>query len=206
MLALSRLRRSLIFAIWLDADLFATSRLALRLVISLVRRATDCCIALFSSTAATSMAGGFEKPPLAAAPTIAPKPPAIPPDAASTAYRLCCGRRMKRRRFGAAMYAMLADPCAPIVVASFETLSALVDSIGVASPAEFVVPIMSAGEIDGDSTAGNSILGCGCPDALSGCATPSPSVAALRLSMVLLPWIGRSPIGNHDGLPIGYQS
>src|SRR5262245_2893648 len=185
MLTLSLLRRSPIFAIWLDADLFAASRLALRLVISLVRRATDCCIALFSSTTATSTAGGFEKPPLAAAPTIAPNAAAIATDAASIAYRLCRGRRMKRRRFGATMYAMLADSCVPIAVVSFEPLSALVDSISVASAAEFAVPVMSAGEIDGDSTSGNSILGCGCPDALSGCAIPWPSVAALRLSMVL---------------------
>src|SRR4029434_7611061 len=117
MLALSRLRRSLIFAIWLDADLLAASRLVLRLAISLLRRATDCCIALFSSTAATSMAGAFEKPPLAAVPTITPNAAAIATDAASSAYRLCCGRRMKRGRCGSAMYALRGDPWSPIVLA-----------------------------------------------------------------------------------------
>src|SRR4030095_12610239 len=110
---------------------------------------------------------------------------------------------MKRRPFGAARYSMLADSCVPIAVVSFEALSASVDSITGVSAAEFVVPIMSAGEIGGDSTAGSSMLGCGCPDALSGCATASPSVAVLRLSMVYISWIGRSSIGNHDGLPIG---
>src|SRR5262245_14808369 len=98
---------------------------------------------------------------------------------------------MKWERFSAARCLMLADSCVPIAVVSFEALNALLDSICGTFPAEFVVPIMSAGEIDGDSTAGSSMLDCDRPDALSGCATASPSVAALRLSMVLhsLDWL-----------------
>ena len=84
MLALSRLSRSLILEIWLEADLLAASRLVFRLAISLVRRATDCCVALFSSTAATSTTG-LEKRPLAAAPMIAPNAAAIATYAACTA-------------------------------------------------------------------------------------------------------------------------
>src|SRR4029077_16822999 len=65
--ALSRLISSPILAIWLFADLLAASRLAFRLGISVARRATDCCVALFSSVATETMAG-FSKEPAAAAP------------------------------------------------------------------------------------------------------------------------------------------
>src|SRR5215475_5187134 len=84
--ALSRLRRSLILAIWLFVDLLATSRLAFRLVISCERRATDCWTALFSSTA-SSIIAGFEKAPLAAAPTTAPRAAAIAIERAISARR-----------------------------------------------------------------------------------------------------------------------
>src|SRR5262245_37892377 len=80
-----------------------------------------------------------------------------------------------------------------------------------ALPAELVSPTISAGEIDGDSTTGRSIFGCGCSDALSEFATASPSAAsiALRFSIAYHPRIGRSPIGNQvrvtNWLPIACE-
>src|SRR5471032_1211181 len=57
----------------------------------------------------------------------------------------------------------------------------------------------AVGEIDGDSTLGNSILGA---------SIFGPSLAAsrsLRFSMGPSSELGRSPIANHVRLPIGYQ-
>ena len=85
MSAPSRGRRSLILANWLCADLLAASKLAFRLVISLERRATDCCVALFSSRPATSTEAGLEKPPVVVAPATAPTAAAIATEAASSA-------------------------------------------------------------------------------------------------------------------------
>src|SRR5262249_42729436 len=96
--ALSRLRRSLILAIWLFADLLAASRLAFSVAIFFASRATDCWVALFSSTASSTIAG-FEKAPLAAAPTTAPRAAAIAIEAASSARRLWRGLRLKSDRF-----------------------------------------------------------------------------------------------------------
>src|SRR5512139_1571297 len=81
----SRVRRSLIFANWLCADLFAASRLAFRLVISFERRAMDCCAALLSSSPTTLTGAGLENPPVVAAPTMAPTAAAIATEAASMA-------------------------------------------------------------------------------------------------------------------------
>src|SRR5512139_1234020 len=77
----SRVWRSLIFANWLCADLFAASRLAFRLVISFETRAMDCCAALLS----TLTGAALENPPIVAAPTTAPTAAAIATEAASMA-------------------------------------------------------------------------------------------------------------------------
>src|SRR5262245_64504719 len=109
---------------------------------------------------------------------------------------------MKRDGLGAATSATAAGP--------FISAPAVPVSLGpaVVSPAELVVPTTSAGEIDGDSTAGRSILGCGCPDALSEFATVSAPAAsiALRFSIAYILGLAVHQSVTMFGLPIGYRS
>src|SRR5262245_14967840 len=109
---------------------------------------------------------------------------------------------MKRDCLGAATSDMAADP--------FISAAAVPVSLGpaVLSTAELVAPTISAGEIDGDSTAGRSILSCVCPDALSGFVAASASAAsiALRFSIAYILGLAVHQSVTMFGLPIGYQS
>src|SRR5262245_481927 len=181
--ALSRVRRSLILANWLCADLFAASTLAFRLATSLERRAIDCCAALLSSRPATSTEAGLENPLVIAAPVSTPKAAAIATEAASTMWRLWRGRIRScshRAPVGDAR-AMLVS--SSLISTSDSLTAGAVSRVTGSSPAGSLVTVDVIGEIEGEWTTGSSI--CSCCGALSEFANGSPSVVSVCLRLVM---------------------
>src|SRR5262245_50103893 len=157
--ALSRARRSLILANWLCADLFAASRLALKLATSLERRAIDCCAALLSSRPATSTGAVLENPPVIAAPVSTPTAAAIATEAASMMWRLWRGRKgsCSHPDRPGRVCAMLVGFSSKL---TSDSLAGMVSSVADGSATGSLVTADIAGEIEGEWTTGSSICVC----------------------------------------------
>src|SRR6478735_11776093 len=88
---------------------------------------------------------------------------------------------MKRGRFGASISGMAA------AVSSVPTAARGISFAAAAASGGSVMVSIFAGEIDGDSMAGNSTLGCACSDALSGLATDSLPATSIALRLAMAP-------------------
>src|SRR6185437_10242836 len=159
------------FAALLDASVLAD----LTAVISFDRCVIVRCIALRSVSAAVSAFGGVVKLALAIAPITAPKPAASATEAARSAERLWRRDSIKRD--------FVAVGVTEGAATSAGAGSASIVDTGFTGPMKGI-----AGEIDGDSTTGSSLLIAGLTGRASGCADESlDSRVSLRLG------IGRAP-------------
>src|SRR5450631_4428947 len=89
---------------------------------------------------------------------------------------------------------------------SITGVSALIASIAVAGASVAIAGVSVAGEIDGESTCGSSLLIGAAAGVISGFAAASPPVISMSLRLAMAgPHIGCLPIANHVRLPICYQ-
>src|ERR1041385_467104 len=183
---------SLIFAIWLRADLLPVSMSSWSAAMSLLSLSIDCVSAWRSCCALCSAAvsGGGVPGAVASAPAMAPMQAAIVTAAASMAWRLCRGRSLREKR--AAAGSGLASPPSAGDRAG-ELAGSILGSILGSGATEGSPP---AGDSGGEWTLGSSLLA-------------SALDSALVLSL-LSSAMARSANSVHEavtvfGLPEGYR-
>src|ERR1019366_5272686 len=92
------------------------------------------------------------------------------------------------------------------VIGSTAGAATAIGSIAGAGVSVAIASVSVTGEIDGDSTAGSSLLIGAAAGVLSGVAAAWPPVISMSLRLAMTgPRIGCSTIANHVRLPIGYQ-
>src|SRR6185312_9239725 len=193
-------------AVFSATVLLALSRLPLSVATCLCSWSIECCSALRSLSAATSVRD--DQPPAASAPITPPRPAASTTEAASSARRFCRGLSDQSARSGVTVAAGASALSSATFGASkgggaggsIFTSSVFISALGGSAGTGSV-----AGDSGGESTAGKSLL---LSLFISGAAGVAPGSLSLPVSLWLLmadPVRQRFTIGNHVWLPSGYR-